>query len=342
MQWRINVCSEREPGRREYSFGQAAVRVGRAEDVEIQLCNADVSRVHFTLRAAGGRVRVADSSRNGTFLRRGEHWKRLRGDAEIDLPAQLRAGDWTFEVEAAPEVANASSPPIAGASVTVNSAPSMPAAVAALGDECGDWEQSVMLRPEDLAAKREAIMVFDLCESSLIASQDDHMAYHLKQRLYQIAEPLLERFGHRFLKSTGDGFLATFADAAAALDAAIALEQRLQQRNQRTRNEAIHYRVALHFGDVWRIDTGTTDIHGNDVNIAFRIEGVQADAFTGTVSSLPRRDRILCSRDFLTAVPRERLAAVLAGHVQCGEACLKGITENVLIHWLRTPYSQAS
>lgn len=330
MQWRINVCSEREPGRREYSFGQSAVRVGRAEDVEIQLCNADVSRVHFTLRAADGRVRVADSSRNGTFVRRGEHWKRLRGDAEIDLPARLRAGDWTFEVEAAP------------VTPAVPAAPRMPETVAAIGDECGDWEQSIMLRPGELAAKREAIMVFDLCESSLIASQDDHMAYHLKQRLYQIAEPVLEQFGRRFLKSTGDGFLATFGDAGAALDAAIALEQRLQQRNQRTRNEAIHYRVALHFGDVWRIDTGTADIHGNDVNIAFRIEGVQADAFTGTVSSLPRRDRILCSRDFLTVVPRERLAAVLAGHVQCGEASLKGITENVIIHWLRTPYSQAS
>ncbi len=330
MQWRINVCSEREPGRREYSFGQPAVRVGRAEDVEIQLCNADVSRVHFTLRAADGRVRVADSSRNGTFVRRGEHWKRLRGDAEIDLPARLRAGDWTFEVEAAP------------LDPVMSAAPRMPAAVAAVGDECGDWEQSIMLRPGDLAAKREAIMVFDLCESSLIASQDDHMAYHLKQRLYQIAEPVLEQFGRRFLKSTGDGFLATFGNAGAALDAAIALEQRLQQRNQRTRNEAIHYRVALHFGDVWAIDTGTADIHGNDVNIAFRIEGVQADAFTGTVSSLPRRDRILCSRDFLTVVPRERLAAVLAGHVQCGEASLKGITGNVIIHWLRTPYSQAS
>lgn len=330
MQWRINVCSEREPGRREYSFGQPAVRVGRAEDVEIQLCNADVSRVHFTLRAADGRVRVADSSRNGTFVRRGEHWKRLRGDAEIDLPARLRAGDWTFEVEAAP------------VTPVMPAVSRMPETVAALGDECGDWEQSIMLRPGDLAAKREAIMVFDLCESSLIASHDDHMAYHLKQRLYQIAEPVLGQFGRRFLKSTGDGFLATFGDAGAALDAAIALEQRLQQRNQRTRNEAIHYRVALHFGDVWAIDTGTADIHGNDVNIAFRIEGVQADAFTGTVSSLPRRDRILCSRDFLTVVPRDRLAAVLAGHVQCGEASLKGITESVIIHWLRTPYSQVS
>lgn len=196
-----------------------------------------------------------------------------------------------------------------------------------------------MLRPGELPTVREAIMVFDLCESSLIASNDDRMAYHLKQRLTQIAEPVLASFKRRFFKSTGDGFLATFADAAAALDAAVALEQRLQQRNQRTRNEPIHYRVALHFGDVWALEAGGSDIHGNDVNIAFRIEGVQADAFEGTVSSLPRRDRILCSRAFLTSVPRERLQAVLSGHVQCGEARLKGITEPVIIHWLRTAYA---
>ena len=38
-------------------------------------------------------------------------------------------------------------------------------------------------------------------------------------------------------------------------------------------------------------------------------------------------------------VPRERLQAVLSGHVQCGEARLKGITEPVIIHWLRTAYA---
>jgi len=182
-------------------------------------------------------------------------------------------------------------------------------------------------------------MVFDLCESSLIANQDDHMAYHLKQRLMQIAEPVLEYFGRRFFKNTGDGFLATFPEPAAALDAAIALEQRIQQRNQRTRNEAIHYRVALHYGAVWTLDAGGDDIHGNDVNIAFRIEGVKADDFAGAASSLPQRDRILCSRAFLGAVPGERLSGVLSGHVVCGEARLKGISERITIHWLHTSYS---
>lgn len=328
MQWRINVQSDREPERREYCFGQPAVRVGRAEDVEIRLANADVSRVHFTLSVAGERVRVADSSRNGTFVRHGRRWTRLEGAAELALPARLRASDWTFDVEAVPAV-----PP---------AAPVTPSETTMAGDVCGDWEQSIMLPPGHVASTREAIMVFDLCESSLIASQDDHMAYHLKQRLMQIAEPVLEQFSRGFFKSTGDGFLTTFANPAAALDAAVALEQRIQQRNQRTRNEHIHYRVALHFGEVWMLNTNTADIHGNDVNIAFRIEGVQPDAFTGTVSSLPRRDRILCSRAFLTAVPRERLATVLSGHVQCGEANLKGITESVVIHWLRTPYSDAA
>ena len=319
MQWHINVSGKDQHDPREFVVGASAVRIGRAKEVEIRLAAADISRVHCTLSRVGRRVQIRDSSRNGTFVREGTKWVRVHGESEVELPVTLRAGAWTLDVAAQPAAVSA---------------------MVELADAAATWEQSVLLRSSDLPTVHEAIMVFDLCESSLIANQDDHMAFHLKQRLMQIAEPVLEYFGRRFFKNTGDGFLATFHEPAAALDAAIALEQRIQQRNQRTSNEAIHYRVALHYGAVWTLDAGGDDIHGNDVNIAFRIEGVKADDFAGAVSSLPRRDRILCSRAFLSAVSGDRLNGVLSGHVVCGEAQLKGISERVTIHWLRTPYSR--
>ncbi len=163
------------------------------------------------------------------------------------------------------------------------------------------------------------------------------MAYHLKQRLTQIAEPILNEFGCRFFKSTGDGFLATFENAERAQKAAVKLEDHVQYRNKRTTNVPIHYRIALHHGEVWAISAGGDDVHGNDVNITFRIEGVQAAAFGEMTELFPKENRILCSGDF------HRLVAASpepgTSYVRCGTADLKGINEPVEIFWLKTEYS---
>ena len=87
----------------------------------------------------------------------------------------------------------------------------------------------------------------------------------------------------------------------------------------RTVNEPIHYRVALHFGEVWGISSGGEDIHGNDVNIAFRIEGVQAEAFPSPLSQFPRMDRLMCSHVLLEEVRKAGVlpAAVAAQRARC-------------------------
>lgn len=317
MQWTINVSSAHGQRHRAYELGHDTVRVGRDRALEISLDNAAVSRLHCTLSRHGERVRVDDSSRNGTYIKVDGRWQRVHRASEwCGLPARLRVADWTVEVSAA-----AAPPPVRHEEMT--------------------WEKSVMLPRGHLQSAHEAILVFDLCESSSIANRDDHMAHHLKRRLSQLAEPVLAVHGRRFFKSTGDGFLVTFADPVAALAAAVELEQRIQNRNRRTRNAPLHYRIALHHGEVWAIDSGGDDIHGNDVNITFRIEGVQPDSFPHTAPDLPPRDRILCSRAFMAAVPSTRLASALRGHVACGAARLKGITEPVDVHWLQTTYSPA-
>lgn len=326
MEWTINVTNAHDGAGREFRFGQAAVRVGRDPKVEICLDNAEMSRLHFTLKRRGDVLQINDSSRNGTFVRIDGSWKRVRGTTECPLPAELRAAVWTFGVADA----EADPPP----------AKPKPAPLPVTRAEA-TWEQSIMLPAGYLNTVQEAILVFDLCESSTLASHDDHMAYHLKCRLTQMAEPVLVEHGRRFFKSTGDGFVATFANPAAALDAAVDLERRVQSRNLRTRNTPIHYRIALHYGDVWAIDAGGDDIHGNDVNITFRIEGVQADAFKAPHPFLPARDRILCSSDFMAAVPESCLTIAVDEVVACGAAELKGIAGTVGIHWLKSAYSMA-
>ncbi len=129
-----------------------------------------------------------------------------------------------------------------------------------------------------------------------------------------------------------------FEDPDKALQAALKVEDHVQIRNQRASNEPIHYRIALHHGEVWAISSGGGDVHGNDINTTFRIEGDQSNAFSDAKALFPKYHRILCSERFWTAL--QNLDGVtLPGNFHCGAAKLKGIVDVVDIRWLKTQYS---
>lgn len=312
MRWSLRVRDHNTGSVADETVETPTVHVGRDPNSDILLRHDRVSRRHLELSANDdGTVSVQDWSSNGTFYRRDDDWVRIAGTQDLTPPFVLRIAHWTLKINA-------------------------PQPVEEQEDE-QPWDQSVMIPAASLGHRIEAILVLDLCGSSMIASENDHMAYHLKQRLTQIAEPILNEFGCRFFKSTGDGFLATFESAERAQKAAVKLEDHVQYRNKRTTNVPIHYRIALHHGEVWAISAGGDDVHGNDVNITFRIEGVQAAAFGEMTELFPKENRILCSGDF------HRLVAASpepgTGYVRCGTADLKGINEPVEIFWLKTEYS---
>lgn len=303
MGWEIRLTDIERGGQTARSFSQNTVRIGRHTDNELVLKHNQVSRLHLTLSKEGERYFAEDSSRNGTFLKDGENWQRLEGKTELTLPSTLRLADWTARIEFQAEE---------------------------------EWDKSVIIPAGHLVKRTEAILVFDLCESSRIANENDHMAFHLKQRLMQIADPVLAEYGMRFLKGTGDGFLATFPSASKAVFAALELENRLKLRNSRTANEPIHYRIALHSGETWGISTGGQDIHGNDVNITFRIEGVQREAFSTPVIEFPRMDRLMCSKALLDEVRKQEPLPGNLETIELGCPTLKGINDPVTVYWLKT------
>lgn len=303
MGWEIRLTDLERGGQTARSFAHNSVRIGRHTDNELVLKHNQISRLHLTLSKEGERYFAEDSSRNGSFLKQGEQWTRLEGKTELTLPATIRLADWSARIEYQAEE---------------------------------EWDKSVIMPAGHLVKRTEAILVFDLCESSRIANENDHMAYHLKQRLMQICDPVLADTGMRFLKGTGDGFLATFPSSVKAVTAALEIEKRVQQRNSRTANEAIHYRIAIHCGETWGISTGGQDIHGNDVNITFRIEGVQREAITDAAVDFPRMDRLMCSKVLLDEVSRQDSLPANVEPVEVGSATLKGIQDPVTIYWLKT------
>ncbi|PCI02053.1 MAG: hypothetical protein COB79_03140, partial [Zetaproteobacteria bacterium] len=85
-------------------------------------------------------------------------------------------------------------------------------------------------------------------------------------------------------------------------------------------------RISLHFGVFFEIGTDQIrqDIHGNDVNITFRLEGLQQENFDHPEIDIPEINRTLCSRAFLDEIEDELEDEGMQATL-CGKAILKGI-----------------
>lgn len=319
MAWTITLTDADNGDRSSHTFDRPTVVLGRDPSTDLVIKDKMISRRHLALTVGGDGPRVEDTSRNGTYIKESGGWARLDGQRDFDDAITLKLGRFEVEIRYA-----ATSPTQSEAEAD---------------DPEQTWDESVIISADQLATMREAILVFDLCESSAIANRDDHMAYHLKQRLTQIADPVLSAENRRFFKSTGDGFLACFQEPRNALSAALELERRIHHRNSRTSNAPINYRIALHFGETWLISAGGDDIHGNDVNITFRIEGVQEAAFDHLEHPFPARDRIMCSGAFVKSFTDRYSEPMPGDYLQCGSAKLKGISAPTDIFLVLTDFT---
>ena len=97
----------------------------------------------------------------------------------------------------------------------------------------------------------------------------------------------------RFLKGTGDGYLAVYDTAASALDAARALRAEVREPD--------HLRLVIHSGPV---RLGDQDVFGSEVHRLFRLEAIEpADCIDGGCGSPLRPGRITISRTAWAHLP---------------------------------------
>ena len=87
-----------------------------------------------------------------------------------------------------------------------------------------------------------------------------------------VIDPMVDEYGGRVVKLTGDGFLAEFASATDAVSAAIAMQSEITSRvNNVDKDKRVQFRMGINLGDIlWDDD----DIYGDGVNIAARIEAL--------------------------------------------------------------------
>ena len=86
--------------------------------------------------------------------------------------------------------------------------------------------------------------------------------------------PVILNHGGRVVKNTGDGFLLEFPSIVGAIEAAIAMQALMAERNNHLpADRAMQFRLGVHMGDVIADDD---EVFGDGVNVAVRLEAVAA------------------------------------------------------------------
>jgi formylglycine-generating enzyme required for sulfatase activity/class 3 adenylate cyclase len=110
--------------------------------------------------------------------------------------------------------------------------------------------------------------------SRLMGLDEEGTLARLKRIQRELIEPTVLEHHGRVVKTTGDGFIAIFDSPVEAVRSAIVIQQNMVGRNTAVpRQHWIVYRIGVNLGDVI---VEPTDVYGDGVNVAVRLEGIAA------------------------------------------------------------------
>ena len=118
-----------------------------------------------------------------------------------------------------------------------------------------------------------AILAADVAGySRLMGVDEEGTLAALKTLRRELIDPRIAEHHGRIVKTTGDGALVEFASAVDAVRCAIEVQRAMAERNAaRPEDRRIEFRIGINVGDII-IDE--SDIFGDGVNIAARLEGI--------------------------------------------------------------------
>jgi adenylate cyclase len=106
----------------------------------------------------------------------------------------------------------------------------------------------------------------------LVEAEEDLTFERLRSARGAIWQPAIEGAGGSLIHSTGDAMLAEFGSAAAAVQVAIDIQERMARFNEGLAEEQrLLFRIGVHLGEIIFDDTNH-DIFGDGVNLAERIQ----------------------------------------------------------------------
>ncbi len=133
-----------------------------------------------------------------------------------------------------------------------------------------------VLRPdEDVAIDSVALMFTDLEGSTALYQRiGDGAAYHLVRDHFAYLGEAVRRHEGTLVKTIGDAVMASFADPAQAIAAALSVQRHVGEFNARQDGAGIRIKMGLHLGPCIAVTmNGRLDYFGSTVNLAARLQG---------------------------------------------------------------------
>jgi class 3 adenylate cyclase len=191
----------------------------------------------------------------------------------------------------------------------------MEAVLAAIDELLGEDEEAATAAEPPEAGAFRTILFTDVEGSTALTQRlGDAKARALLREHERMVREALKAHGGSELKTTGDGFMASFSSATRALESAIAMQRAFAQHNE-SAEEPILVRVGMNAGEPIAEDE---DLFGTAVNLAARI------------CSHAEAGQILTSD-----VVRQLVAGKGFTFADKGEATLKGFDKPVRLYEVR-------
>jgi adenylate cyclase len=119
-----------------------------------------------------------------------------------------------------------------------------------------------------------AIVCADVAGYSRMMGTDEAGTHAIFKAHRSAIYPIILNHGGRLVKNTGDGFLLEFPSIVGAIEAAVAMQGLMAERNLHLpADRSMQFRMGIHMGDVMADED---EVFGDDVNIAVRLESVAA------------------------------------------------------------------
>jgi adenylate cyclase len=129
------------------------------------------------------------------------------------------------------------------------------------------------LTAERVDRRLAAVLAADVAGySRLMGANEEVTLARLKAVRKTLVDPSIASHRGRIVKTTGDGMLVEFASAVDAVRGAVDVQRGMAKQNASVpQDQRIEFRIGIHVGDIIVDDS---DIFGDGVNIAARLEGI--------------------------------------------------------------------